>query len=158
MSSVSKVFKTSNFLSRYTQVTPTIWRGPRPEGEDFDEINKRFKYVLSLEGIKEDEKEKIQFKPSIKLISYPISFSEIYFTGLNQSSFDILLGTLSLYSIDPTLVHCQHGEDRTGLVIAAYRVRYQGWTKETAMEEALKLGYRGWLNFGLNKTWKEFKV
>jgi len=35
----------------------------------------------------------------------------------------------------PVYVHCEHGEDRTGLVIAAYRVLYEGWTKERAQAE-----------------------
>jgi protein tyrosine/serine phosphatase len=55
------------------------------------------------------------------------------------------------------LVHCEHGEDRTGLAIAAWRVRACKWTKEAAMAEALKYGYRRWLNYGLNKTWAAFQ-
>jgi protein tyrosine/serine phosphatase len=55
----------------------------------------------------------------------------------------------------PVLVHCQHGQDRTGLVIAAYRVRIMGWSKDQSMNEALAFGYRNWLNYGLNKTWEE---
>lgn len=34
-----------------------------------------------------------------------------------------------------TLVHCKHGSDRTGAVIAAYRVVVQGWNKEAAIIE-----------------------
>jgi protein tyrosine/serine phosphatase len=54
----------------------------------------------------------------------------------------------------PVLLHCEHGEDRTGLAVAAYRVVVSGWTKDEAMDEALKFGYRNWLNYGLNKTWR----
>jgi protein tyrosine/serine phosphatase len=35
----------------------------------------------------------------------------------------------------PVLVHCKHGADRTGLVIAMYRILYQGWTKQQAIDE-----------------------
>src|SRR5262249_39376969 len=35
------------------------------------------------------------------------------------------------------LLHCQHGADRTGLVTALYRVLYQGWSKEDALDEML---------------------
>jgi len=31
------------------------------------------------------------------------------------------------------LIHCKHGSDRTGTVVAAYRVIHQGWTKEEAI-------------------------
>ena len=32
-------------------------------------------------------------------------------------------------------VHCQHGMDRTGLAVAAYRITAQGWDCERALEE-----------------------
>lgn len=41
----------------------------------------------------------------------------------------------------PVLVHCQQGADRTGVVIAAYRVVVQGWTKDEAIAELKKGGY-----------------
>lgn len=33
------------------------------------------------------------------------------------------------------LVHCHHGSDRTGVVIATYRVVFQNWSKEKAIAE-----------------------
>lgn len=35
----------------------------------------------------------------------------------------------------PVLVHCARGTHRTGALIAAYRVRAQGWEKEKALRE-----------------------
>lgn len=35
----------------------------------------------------------------------------------------------------PTLVHCAGGSDRTGYVIAAWRVRREGWPLDRAVEE-----------------------
>lgn len=42
-----------------------------------------------------------------------------------------------------TIVHCKHGSDRTGAVIAAYHVIYNNWSKESAIEEMRnpKFGY-----------------
>lgn len=40
-----------------------------------------------------------------------------------------------------TLVHCMHGEDRTGLAIAMYRTIKQGWPCDRAIEEAKSMGY-----------------
>jgi tyrosine-protein phosphatase SIW14 len=39
------------------------------------------------------------------------------------------------------LVHCEHGNDRTGLVVGAYRVKHDGWTKGRAFREMLARGY-----------------
>jgi tyrosine-protein phosphatase SIW14 len=41
----------------------------------------------------------------------------------------------------PVLVHCWHGSDRTGAVVAAYRVAFQGWTPEQAVDELVNGGY-----------------
>ena len=39
------------------------------------------------------------------------------------------------------VIHCKHGADRTGLIIALYRIVFQGWDKESAIEELEHGGY-----------------
>jgi protein tyrosine/serine phosphatase len=39
------------------------------------------------------------------------------------------------------MIHCQHGADRTGALVALYRVVVQGWTKEKAVLEMNQGGY-----------------
>lgn len=49
----------------------------------------------------------------------------------------------------PVLVHCKHGADRTGLMLAMFRVVEQGWSKEAALAELREGGYgfhRMWAN------------
>jgi hypothetical protein len=40
----------------------------------------------------------------------------------------------------PLLINCQHGVDRTGIVVAAYRIKVNGWSIDKAWEEAQKIG------------------
>lgn len=35
----------------------------------------------------------------------------------------------------PFLVHCQHGADRTGLIVAMYRIIFEDWPREDAIAE-----------------------
>jgi tyrosine-protein phosphatase SIW14 len=44
----------------------------------------------------------------------------------------------------PVFVHCKLGEDRTGTVIAIYRIVHDGWTSERAKAEADQLGMHPW--------------
>jgi len=55
-----------------------------------------------------------------------------------------------------TFIHCEHGQDRTGLVVACYRVRVQHWTKAAAEKEMLAHGFHKSL-VGLWRTWEDFK-
>jgi len=47
----------------------------------------------------------------------------------------------------PVLVHCQHGADRTGALIAVYRIAVQGWSKAEAIREMTQGGY------GFHQIW-----
>jgi protein-tyrosine phosphatase len=38
-------------------------------------------------------------------------------------------------------VHCRLGDDRTGMMVAAYRMADEGWTAEEAMREMQKFGF-----------------
>ena len=40
----------------------------------------------------------------------------------------------------PVLVHCQHGADRTGTMVAVYRIAVQGWSKAEAIRELTQGG------------------
>jgi protein tyrosine/serine phosphatase len=37
-------------------------------------------------------------------------------------------------------VHCRRGKDRTGTVIACYRIQHDGWDNRHALEEAKEHG------------------
>lgn len=52
------------------------------------------------------------------------------------------------------LVHCVHGQDRTGLAVGIWRVRALGWSKTQAWEEMKAHGYHTDL-LGLNDFWDE---
>lgn len=47
------------------------------------------------------------------------------------------------------LVHCYHGADRTGLVVAMYRVIYQSWSLDAARSEMIDGGY------GFHSMWQD---
>ena len=136
-----------------SQVDGKVWRGPRPQAQDFASIKTQFAAVLSLEGSAENEKERSELAP-VPVLTNTISFWEIYFTGISQVRVAEIMSMI-WEAPKPLLVHCEHGQDRTGLVVATYRVMTCGWTKAKAMDEALGFGYRDWLNFGLNKTWSQ---
>jgi protein tyrosine/serine phosphatase len=53
----------------------------------------------------------------------------------------VLRNTGRKNEVTGSVVHCWHGSDRTGLISAMYRILYQNWSKEEAIEELMKGGY-----------------
>jgi len=54
-------------------------------------------------------------------------------------------------AMQPVLVHCQHGADRTGMMIAVYRIIVQGWSKQQALDEMVYGGY------GFHPIWQNLR-
>lgn len=44
----------------------------------------------------------------------------------------------------PVFIHCEHGCDRTGTVIACYRIQHDPWTSTKALSEAVQYGMSKW--------------
>jgi tyrosine-protein phosphatase SIW14 len=40
----------------------------------------------------------------------------------------------------PVFIHCRRGSDRTGAIVAVYRIKQDGWTAERAIDEANRYG------------------
>jgi tyrosine-protein phosphatase SIW14 len=55
-----------------------------------------------------------------------------------------ILSIINAPENQPVFVHCHRGSDRTGTVIAIYRIEHDGWTSEQAKEEAKRFGLGFW--------------
>lgn len=55
------------------------------------------------------------------------------------------------------LVHCTHGQDRTGFVIGQLRVIADGWSKPRAYAEMRQYGFHPLLR-GLREAWEDWEV
>jgi tyrosine-protein phosphatase SIW14 len=48
----------------------------------------------------------------------------------------------------PLFVHCRQGHDRTGIIVAAYRMKEEGWHLAAAEAEMEAFGFnKVWINF-----------
>lgn len=55
----------------------------------------------------------------------------------------------------PVFIHCLHGQDRTGLMVGMFRVKFDGWTKDEAYAEMMQFGFHPEL-VGLTEIWEQF--
>ena len=129
-------------LPNLHRVTPTLYRSAQPTAEGMRSAEKLgIKTVISLRAFHSDRDE---------LESTALQTERIYFKTWHPEDEDIVrfLKIVSNTNAGPFLVHCQHGSDRTGTMIAVYRVAAQGWAKEEAIKE-MTGG-----DFGFHKMWE----
>ncbi len=72
-----------------------------------------------------------------------IKYTNIPFAALSAPSDSQVQSVLKLLTDNdpsPILVHCRRGKDRTGTVIACYRIQHDGWDNRRALAEAKEHG------------------
>jgi len=75
-----------------------------------------------------------------------ITFTNVPMKGLSRPTETQVKTVLALIesSPGPVFVHCEHGCDRTGTIIACYRIRHDQWTSAAALAEAQRYGLSKW--------------
>ena len=127
--------------SRIAKVGEGIYRGPRPD--DLSELQPlKIRTILNLEDNTEAVQEENKTAKRLGMTMINIPMSEIF----RPRATDLLQAVKILEDgrSHPVYVHCLHGRDRTGFVIAAYRIIDQGWNAEKAYREAVDSGHNRW--------------
>lgn len=114
-----------------------LFRSGRPEAGSYAQLHALgIKTILNLEGSRVASHERVSAAafPEIRVVNVPMS-------GWRQPSFERLDDALQILvtAPRPILVHCRHGEDRTGVVVAAYRAAVERRTVSEAAGEAWSL-------------------
>lgn len=137
----------TNGVPNLRQVAPGIWRGAQPTEEGWN-----FLQSLGLTNVvKLNEQSEGRDSPAFSGYYDPISISEQLLSVPKSKVFT------AVSHISPgTYVHCSHGQDRTGLICAVYRVQTQHWTKAQAEKEMLDNGFHKELH-GLWDFWEDLK-
>ncbi len=121
------------------RIKPDFYRSAQPLGPGFAGLEKTvgIKTVVSLRAFHADKK--LAAGTNIALVSIPIYTWNIKRADLVRALAEIEVARKK----GPVLLHCQHGADRTGIVSALYRMLYEGWSREAALDEMRngKFGY-----------------
>ena len=75
--------------------------------------------------------------------SSPVHHQWLKFNPFHPVDADVLtfLRIVTDKASQPVLVHCAQGSDRTGMMVAIYRIVVQGWSKDDALKEMVEGGY-----------------
>ena len=123
-------------LPNFGEATPTLYRGGQPSKEGFRTLAKMgVNIVVDLRGSRDSERRIVtnlgmQYVPMPWQCSFPKDKTFAQFLTLLQQNPD-----------KKVFVHCRLGDDRTGMMIASYRMAQQSWSPERAEREMEKFGF-----------------
>ncbi|WP_070888014.1 dual specificity protein phosphatase family protein [Pseudomonas sp. D1-3] len=77
--------------------------------------------------------------PAVRQIHQPLHADRVDDADVLQA----LRSIRQAQALGPVLIHCKHGQNRTGLIAAMYRIIYQGWSRQQALAEMRGAGFGG---------------
>src|SRR5580658_3441653 len=126
-------------IKNFYQVDQNVYRGAQPTEDGFKYLAKiGVKTVIDLRAAdqRSESEESMVTAAGMKYVNVPM-------TGLaapTQAQISTILGILegnhSEGASGAVFVHCKRGADRTGVVIASYRIDHDGWDNARALSEA----------------------
>jgi tyrosine-protein phosphatase SIW14 len=123
-------------LQNFAQITPMLFRGGRPTKEGLACLQKMgVSIVISLEGKYKDLRKPVEREG----MQYVSMFWECSFP--KDETFARFLQLLRDNPGKKVFVYCHYGDDRTSMMIAAYRIAEQGWSAAEAKEEMKDFGF-----------------
>jgi len=128
----------SEGILNFGKINEMLYRGAQPDDAAIAHLKSLgVKTIISLHTTKEASNNE-----AAQAATNGITFTNIPLAGLSRPADADVLKILSIIetSSGPVFVHCEHGCDRTGTIIACYRMRHDHWTGEAALEEANKYG------------------
>ncbi len=129
-------------IKNWYRVDADVFRSEQPTRAAFEEM--RAKGIRTIINLRHDlSDESLTSGLGFGLVEIPIRA-----WGFSEDDIVKVLKAIQA-APKPVLVHCQMGSDRTGVVIAMYRIVFQGWTKEDALAE-LEDGGFGFHRYYLN--------
>jgi protein tyrosine/serine phosphatase len=135
-------------IANFGRVSRTLMRGAQPDERGIENL-KRLGVATIINLRMSDDvwagEEAAAHRNGIGYVNVPLR-------GMSAPTDAEVAQVLALLasSPPPVFVHCQHGADRTGTIVACYRIGHDGWTVEQALAEAHRFGMSEW-QFGMKR-------
>lgn len=127
-------------IKNFYQVTPWLYRGGQPTHVGFEELQKLgIKTVISFRWGRRINAAEEKAVTSLGMVfeSLPLN----YWNLPDQATIDRFLSLLDNAGNQPIYVHCLHGADRTGVLLAIFRISRMDWSVDHAYAEMKYCGF-----------------
>jgi tyrosine-protein phosphatase SIW14 len=129
-------------ISNAGKVHPFLYRGSQPNAQGVEELKKLgVDTIVDLRG----EKPSTMKAERQHAEALGMHLINIEGNGWSPPRDEQMVQFLSLFQETPqhkVFVHCWFGQDRTGVFVAAYRIAYDGWTPEQALQEMYSFHFK----------------
>lgn len=136
-----QVTSSNTDLPNFHKVTDTLYRSGQPTQAGMKQLKEfGITTIVNLRSFSSDRDE---------IGTTGLAYEHIYMKAWHPEEKEAIrfLQIVTDPKRTPILVHCHYGSDRTGTMIALYRMAVQCWTSEDAIREMSEGG------FGFNKIW-----
>jgi protein tyrosine phosphatase (PTP) superfamily phosphohydrolase (DUF442 family) len=140
-------------VANFAAVTAALYRGGQPDARGFQELKNLGVAIdvnLRAEG-EQGEKEK-QTVEALGIRYVDLRWSPSPFRAPRDEQVAAFLELLAANPGKKIFVHCREGRDRTGVMIAAFRIADQRWTVPAAVREMQAFHFH---NFWFH-SWKSY--
>jgi tyrosine-protein phosphatase SIW14 len=130
-------------LPNFHQVNANLYRGGQPKPEGIAQLKRMG--IKTIVNLRDNDARAISEKSAAEAAG--LRYFNLPLPTFNRPSDDAVKEALSLINApdnQPVFVHCHRGSDRTGTVIAIYRIEHDGWTSDQARTEAKQYGLGMW--------------
>jgi tyrosine-protein phosphatase SIW14 len=132
-------------IPNFHKVNERLYRGGQPPEDAWNRLARLgIKTVIDLRREEEQSRE----AESRAVEAAGMRYINVPMNGGPPREVDILEIFGILDSREPVFVHCREGKDRTGTVVACYRIATDGWENRKALAEAKSLGMH-WFQPGM---------
>jgi tyrosine-protein phosphatase SIW14 len=122
-------------VGNFAWVSPVLCRGEQPTAEGFRELERMgVRTVVNLRSQHDDRT--MLSGTSLGYVRIPCSA-----WGVDREHLRQFLAIVNDPALQPVFVHCQHGADRTGFVVAGYRMVEMEWDAHSAETELRGFGF-----------------
>jgi len=141
-------------LPNFHRVTDKLYRGAQPLTGGFEKLSALgIKSVINLRGEDELAREEQKDAEAAGLRYFNVSMPGL--SAPSDEQVNRVMTLLENADNQPVFIHCKRGSDRTGTIVALYRITHDRWNAEQATAEARKHGM-SWMEFGMKGYISEY--